>query len=58
MYRIGVDLGGTNIVSAVVDENNKIIARANMPQANFRQKWYSMREIASIRATPTTANIA
>lgn len=29
MYRIGVDLGGTNIVSAVVDENNKIIARAS-----------------------------
>ena len=28
MYRIGVDLGGTNIVSAVVDENHKIIARA------------------------------
>lgn len=28
MYRIGVDLGGTNIVSAVVDENNKIVARA------------------------------
>ena len=28
MYRIGVDLGGTNIVSAVVDENNKIIAKA------------------------------
>lgn len=28
MYKIGVDLGGTNIVSAVVDENNKIIARA------------------------------
>lgn len=29
MYKIGVDLGGTNIVSAVVDENNKIIARAS-----------------------------
>lgn len=28
MYRIGVDLGGTNIVSAVIDESNKIIARA------------------------------
>lgn len=28
MYRIGVDLGGTNIVSAVVDETNRIIARA------------------------------
>lgn len=30
MYRIGVDLGGTNIVSAVVDENNKIISRAKI----------------------------
>lgn len=29
MYKIGVDLGGTNIVSAVVDENNKIVARAS-----------------------------
>ena len=29
MYRIGVDLGGTNIVSAVVDSNNKIIAKAS-----------------------------
>ena len=28
MYYLGIDLGGTNIVSAVVDENNKIIARA------------------------------
>lgn len=27
MYRIGVDLGGTNIAAGVVDENNKIIGR-------------------------------
>ena len=27
MYRIGVDLGGTNIVAGIVDENNKIIAK-------------------------------
>ncbi len=28
MYRIGVDLGGTNIAVGIVDENNHIIARA------------------------------
>lgn len=28
MYRLGIDLGGTNIVSGVVDENKKIIASA------------------------------
>ncbi len=27
MYRIGVDLGGTNIVAGVIDENNTIIAK-------------------------------
>ena len=31
MYRIGVDLGGTNIVSAVVDDENKIIAKGSAP---------------------------
>ena len=31
MYRIGVDLGGTNIVAGVVDENFKIIAKAETP---------------------------
>lgn len=31
MYRIGVDLGGTNIVAGIVDENCKIIAKADTP---------------------------
>lgn len=31
MYKIGVDLGGTNIVSAVVDDNYKIVAKASTP---------------------------
>ncbi len=31
MYRIGVDLGGTNIVSAVVDEKYNIISKAGTP---------------------------
>ena len=30
MYRIGVDLGGTNIAVGVVDENFKIIGRGKM----------------------------
>ena len=28
MYRIGIDLGGTNIAVGIVDQNNNIIARA------------------------------
>lgn len=36
MYRIGIDLGGTNIVSGVVDKDNKIIGKGklktNMPR--------------------------
>ena len=31
MYRIGVDLGGTNIVSAVVDDNYKIVSKGKAP---------------------------
>ena len=37
MYRIGVDLGGTNIVVGIIDENNRILAKAqrktNAPRA-------------------------
>lgn len=43
MYRLGIDLGGTNIVAGVVDENYEIIAKAscktNVPRRkrNLRQ---------------------
>ncbi len=30
MYRVGIDLGGTNIVSGVVDENYNIVAKARL----------------------------
>ena len=30
MYRIGVDLGGTNIATGVIDENYKIIGRGKV----------------------------
>ena len=29
MYRLGIDLGGTNIVAGIVDENYKVIAKAS-----------------------------
>ncbi len=31
MYSIGIDLGGTNIATAVVDENYKIIGKGHLP---------------------------
>ena len=37
MFRIGIDLGGTNIVAGIIDENNTIVAKAsrktNAPRA-------------------------
>ena len=29
MYRLGIDLGGTNIVAGVVDEEYNIVAKAS-----------------------------
>ena len=29
-YRVGIDLGGTNVAVGVVDENKQIIARASI----------------------------
>ena len=31
MYRIGVDLGGTNIAAGLVDENYKIVCKKSIP---------------------------
>ena len=31
MYRIGIDLGGTNIAVGIVDETQTIVAAASMP---------------------------
>ena len=30
MYKLGIDLGGTNIVAGVVDDNYKIVATAQV----------------------------
>ena len=31
MYRIGIDLGGTNIAAGVVDESQHIVAEVSVP---------------------------
>ena len=36
MYRIGIDLGGTNIAVGVVDDRQAIIAEASVPTGAFR----------------------
>ena len=36
MYRIGIDLGGTNIAVGVVDDRHNIIAEASVPTGAFR----------------------
>ena len=36
MYRIGIDLGGTNIAVGVVDDRHNLIAEASVPTGAFR----------------------
>ena len=37
MYRIGIDLGGTNIAVGLVDENHKIVAKKSTPTLANRE---------------------
>ncbi|MEG1834850.1 MAG: ROK family protein [Oscillospiraceae bacterium] len=47
MYRIGVDLGGTNIVSGVVDDYNRIVGRGVMKTNCPRPSWEIINDIAA-----------
>ena len=48
MYAIGIDLGGTNIVAAVVDEKYNIIAKAKTPTAMPRSADEIFDDIAKV----------
>lgn len=37
-YRIGIDLGGTNIAAGIVDENLRIIKKASIPTAGTARR--------------------
>ena len=48
MYRIGVDLGGTNIAAAIVDENYNIIIKGSVPTLAHRPHGEIMDDMASL----------
>ena len=48
MYRIGVDLGGTNIAAAIVDENYNIINKGSVPTKAQRDASFIMDDMAAL----------
>lgn len=46
MYRIGVDLGGTNIVAGVVDEYYRIVGKGKMRTGCPRHSWEIINDVA------------
>lgn len=59
MYRVGVDLGGTNIAVGVIDENYNIIGRGKMKTNSPRPAEEIMRDIvAAVKLAAQDAGIA
>jgi len=48
MYRIGIDLGGTNIAAAIVSEDFKIIKKKSVPTGADREVKYIMDDMAEL----------
>lgn len=48
MYRLGIDLGGTNIVAGIVDDNYKIIATAKCKTATPRPAEEIVEDMANV----------
>ena len=48
MYRIGIDLGGTNIAAAVVSPDFKIIKKRHVPTGAQRQSSLIMDDMAQL----------
>ena len=48
MYRIGIDLGGTNIVAGIVDKEFKIVAKLSTPTKADRASDDIVKDIASL----------
>ena len=48
MYRIGVDLGGTNIAVGLVDENYKIICKKSVPTGADRDGEFIVADMAAL----------
>ena len=48
MYRIGVDLGGTNIAVGVVDDGHAIVSRVSVPTMASRPAAEVVRDLSLI----------
>ena len=48
MYRIGVDLGGTNIAAAIVSEDYKIVRKMSVPTGRERDASFIMDDMAQL----------
>lgn len=48
MYRIGIDLGGTNIAAAIVNEEFKIVKKKSVPTGAERETKYIMDDMAEL----------
>ncbi|MCL2212544.1 MAG: ROK family protein [Oscillospiraceae bacterium] len=53
MYKIGIDFGGTNIAAGLIDENNQIIQRTNLPTRKEKGMEGVCEDIATCCATLT-----
>ena len=59
MYRIGIDLGGTNIAAAIVNEEFKIVKKKSVPTGAERETKYIMDDMAELcRSVCAEAEIA
>ncbi len=50
MYRIGIDLGGTNIAAGLVDENGRILNKLSSPTQAYRGAEAILSDIAALSA--------
>jgi glucokinase len=48
MYRIGVDLGGTNIAVGIVDENAKLLIKESTPTLAQREADLIIKDMADL----------
>ena len=51
MYRIGIDLGGTNIAVGVVDDGHAIVSRVSVPTMASRPAAEGVRDMGCLLYT-------
>ena len=55
MYRIGIDLGGTNIAAGLVNENYEILKKMSVPTRAERTAEEIVADISALLSVPLAA---